>query len=77
MTHLELDDGWGIEQYKSKFSTWHTIIHVACEPRTVPTRSGIRSVIKGRICIHCHKRVPDEVMGMLKLCMWRQDENDT
>lgn len=70
MTHLELDDGWIIERYSSTFSECHTIIHTGCEPNH-PMRYGIRSIIKGRICIHCHKRVPDAVLGMLRLCNWR------
>ncbi len=71
MTHLELGDGWIIERYSSTFSEWHTIIHTGCEHRSFTSRHGIRSIIKGRICIHCHKQVPDEVVGMLRLCNWR------
>ena len=70
MTHLELDDGWIIERYSSVESEWHTIIHTRCEHRSIDGRNGIRSVIKGKICISCHKQVPDEVLGMLRLCKW-------
>lgn len=71
MTRLEFNDGWTIERYSSVFSEWHTIIHTNCESQSDKYRYGIRSVIKGRICIHCHKQVPDEVVGMLRLCNWR------
>ena len=71
MTHLELGDGWIIERYSSVGAEWHTIIHTRCEHRSIDGRHGIRSTIKGRMCIHCHKKVPDEVLGMLRLCNWR------
>ena len=71
MTRLELDDGWIIERHSSTLTEWHTIIHTGCESQRTTYRYGIRSTIKGRICIHCHKKVPDAVLGMLVLCQWR------
>lgn len=84
MTYLELNDGWSIGQYNLTDHVLSDVFHTGCmngaveRPVIAKRRLGGVGTPSGELyCNRCSKKAPNEVVGMLNLCRWRHDDNET